>query len=387
MKKILMSSIIVFIIIIYAGIPRYHVRANAQQPQTISRAAIVIEADTNRILYEKNIHQRLANASTTKILTAIIAIEHGNLSDMVRASDKASKTGGSSIWLEEGEILSMKEMLYGLMLNSGNDAAVAIAEHISGSVEEFAVLMNKKAREIGALDSNFVNPHGLPDDNHYTTAYDLALIASYAMKNPIFREIVSTKEKRISWPEHEWDRILVNKNKLLSQYQGANGIKTGYTKKAGRCLVAAAQRNGMQLISVVLNCQPMFEESMALLDHTFDKFKPKHIIKKGQILKEVKVEKGEENNVQLLADKDIILPLAQGEINHVKVIIDYPKYISAPVRRGQQCGTINIKLYDKDIASCTLVAQRDIKEKSFVKSIRDLLNQWFNKKYVPEVNG
>ncbi|HHU63229.1 MAG TPA: D-alanyl-D-alanine carboxypeptidase [Clostridiales bacterium] len=357
-------------------------RAHAQQPQISAQAAIVMEAGTNRVLYEKNIHKRLANASTTKILTAIIAIEHGKLSDMVRSSANAAKVGGSSIWLTEGEILSMEELLYGLMLNSGNDAAVAIAEHISGSVEGFAALMNKKAREIGAINSNFVNPHGLPDDNHYTTAYDLALIASYAMKNPIFRKIVSTEKRRISWPGHEWDRILINKNKLLSQYQGANGIKTGYTKKAGRCLVAAAQRNNMQLISVVLNCQPMFEESIVLLDHAFDRFKPQPIIKKDRVLKQVKIEKGEEKNVQLVADKDIILPLAPGEINHVRVFIDYPKYILAPVHRGKQYGTIKVKLHNKDIASCALVAQRDIREKSFTKSIRSLLNQWVNRKYI-----
>ena len=205
-------------------------------------------------------------ASTTKIMTAILAIEMGDLADVVTVSPRAAGVEGSSIYLERGEKLTLEDLLYGLMLRSGNDAAVAIAEHIGGTVENFANLMNRKAYQIGARNTHFVNPHGLHDDKHYTTAYDLALISAYAMENPVFRVIVSTKQKKIPWEGRNYSRVLQNKNALLWDYEGANGIKTGYTKISRRCLASAALRFGMQLVCVVLDCQPWFEDSMALLD-------------------------------------------------------------------------------------------------------------------------
>ena len=184
-------------------------------PSTAARAAVVMEASSRRVLYAKNPHMKLPMASTTKIMTAILAIEMGNLEDVVTVSPKAMGVEGSSIYLAKGERLTLEQLLYGLMLRSGNDAAVAIAEHIGGSVENFVRLMNRKAVQIGARNTNFVNPHGLHDDMHYTTAYDLALISAYAMQNPVFRTIVSTKYKKIPWEGRSYDRVLQNKNALL----------------------------------------------------------------------------------------------------------------------------------------------------------------------------
>ncbi len=203
-------------------------------------AAVLMEQGTNRVLYAQNENEKLAPASTTKVMTCILAIENGDLDKVVTVSKNASGVEGSSIWLSQGEHITLGDLLYGLMLSSGNDAAVAIAEEIGGSVDGFVEMMNNKAKEIGALNTNFANPNGLPDDNHYTTAYDLALICSYAMQNETFRTIVSTEYKEISWEGHEYLRVLKNKNKLLWQYDGCTGIKTGYTKSAGKCLTSAA---------------------------------------------------------------------------------------------------------------------------------------------------
>ena len=211
-------------------------------------------------------------ASTTKIVTALTVIKHCNLDDTVEIPRQAVGVEGSSIYLREGEHLTVRELLYGLMLRSGNDAAVALALHTSGSVEAFAALMNEVAEEAGCVNSNFVNPHGLHDDKHYTTAYDLALISCSALENDDFREIVSTKTVRIRNEGYEYDRVLVNKNKLLSNYAAADGVKTGYTKKAGRCFVGSATRNGMQVVVAVLNCGPMFEDTASMLDAAFETY-------------------------------------------------------------------------------------------------------------------
>ena len=242
----------------------YNVDTSVAASVSVSaESAILIEASTGRVLYEQNAYQQMPMASTTKIMTAIIALENCDVDETVVVGQNASGVEGSSIWLSVGETMTLSDMLFGLMLASGNDAAVAIAEHVAGSVEDFTVLMNKKAQDIGAYNTNFVNPNGLPADGHYTTAYDLALISAYAMQNVYFCEIVKTQYKTISWEGHEWNRVVKNKNKIIWNYDGGNGIKTGYTDDAGRCLCAAANRDGMQLVSVVLSAPDMFNDCMA----------------------------------------------------------------------------------------------------------------------------
>ena len=226
-----------------------HVGALAQG-ETSAKAACVLELETGRVLFEQNARARLPMASTTKVMTALLAIENGDLSAPVTCSANAFGVPGTSIYLAEGETLTLEQMLYGLMLASGNDAAVAIAEHIGGSVPQFVQRMNARAAELGAANTHFANPNGLPDDTHVTTAYDLALIARAAMGNDTFRKIVSTQRAEIPWAGGH-TTVSSKQNRLLESYPGATGVKTGFTSRAGRCLVFGASRDGMELVGVV----------------------------------------------------------------------------------------------------------------------------------------
>lgn len=229
-------------------------------------AEIAMELESGRILHAKNIDARLPMASTTKIMTALIIAEDCDLSEVITVPDKAVGVEGSSIYLKKDERLSVKDLLYGLMLRSGNDAACALAIHHSGSVEKFVVKMNERAKELGAENTNFKNPSGLPDNEHFTTAKDLCNIARCAMRNPVFREVVSTRNYSGDF------RQFINKNKLLSSLEGANGVKTGYTERAGRCLVSSAERDNMDVVCVVLNCYDMFERSALLINKSFENY-------------------------------------------------------------------------------------------------------------------
>ncbi len=230
-------------------------------------AEIAMELTTRTVLTESNADKRMPMASTTKIMTAIIIAEDCNLDEEITVPDAAVGVEGSSIYLKKDERIDVRDLLYGLMLRSGNDSAVALAIHHSGSVENFVTVMNERAKRIGADNTNFKNPSGLPDDEHYTTARDLCNIACYAMNNEIFREVVSSKSHVGKFRSFE------NKNKMLYRYEGANGVKTGYTLKAGRCLVSSAERNGMDVVIVVLNCYDMYERSSAILDQCFYAYK------------------------------------------------------------------------------------------------------------------
>lgn len=242
--------------------------------ETVSRqkasSGVLIEASTGTVLKDENMNERCYPASTTKILTALVAIRLLPLDRVVTVDRRASGIEGSSIYLKAGQKITVEDLLYGMMLRSGNDAATALAIEACGSVEAFANIMNLTAKELGAKNSHFVNPHGLQDEEHYTTAYDLALITAAAYKCEAFRRIVSTKVRNITI---DGEKVAIaNKNKMLSLYEGANGVKTGYTTASGRCLVAAAKREGMQLISVTLNYPDMWNDSMRLLDYGFENF-------------------------------------------------------------------------------------------------------------------
>ncbi len=228
---------------------------------------IIMEQSTQTVLSQSNADQVLPMASTTKIMTAIIIIEDCNLDEVITVDDKAVGVEGSSIYLKKDEEINIIDLLYGLMLRSGNDSAAALAIHHSGSIEKFAEVMCQRAKDYGATNSNFTNPSGLPDDNHYTTARDLCKIACHAMSNETFKKIVGSKSYSGKY------RSYINKNKMLSRYEGANGVKTGYTMKAGRCLVSSAERDGMDVVCVVLNCPDMYERSAKLLDYSFDEYK------------------------------------------------------------------------------------------------------------------
>jgi len=248
---------------------------------TKARAAALIDVQSGRLLYSQDGDTPMRIASLTKIMTAIVAIEHGNLNDMVKTSKRAFGREGSSIYLRLGEEMSLSNLLYGLMLRSGNDAATAIAEHVGGSEDGFVHLMNKKAEEIGLANSQFRNPHGLDEEGHYSTANDLAKLTAYALRNDVFAEIVKTRDKSAPNPIDSWDYRWHNKNKMLSMYEGADGVKTGYTKKAFRCLVSSATREGQQLAAVTINDGDDWADHRDMLDWGFKHYPLVSIVEKG----------------------------------------------------------------------------------------------------------
>jgi D-alanyl-D-alanine carboxypeptidase len=234
-------------------------------------AHTLLDVTSNRIIDEKNGEKQMRIASLTKVMTAIVAIEHGLISERVTVSKQAYAKEGSSLYLKLGETMSLRDLLYGLMLRSGNDAAVAIAEHVGGSLEGFVFMMNNKAEMIGLSQTHFANPHGLDDSNqHYSTSNDMAKLTSYALKNPVFREIVRTKSIRVDNPNEQWDYKWYNKNKLLNLYKGADGVKTGYTKLAKRCLISSATREDRQLVVVTLNDPTDWVDHIRLFEYGFE---------------------------------------------------------------------------------------------------------------------
>ncbi|WP_087677563.1 D-alanyl-D-alanine carboxypeptidase family protein [Garciella nitratireducens] len=340
-------------------------------------SAIVIEQNTGRILYSKNIDRKRAMASTTKIMTAIVAIENGHLDDIITISQNAAEIEGSSIYLEANEHLTLEELLYGLMLRSGNDAAYAIAEYIGGgNVEKFINMMNRKAEEIGANNTHFMNPHGLHDKQHYTTAHDLAKITAYAMKNETFKKIISTKNKTISWENHEWNRSLTNKNKMLWNYQGGNGVKTGYTTDAGKCFVSSAFRNNIQLIAVVLKSNDIWKDATALLDYGFDHYKPYKVISKEDYLKSISVIEGTKDRIRTYSKKDVIIPIRKEEKDKIQVKIVLPEEIQAPVMREQIVGKLEVYVNNEKIDSTDIYVKDSIQKKSVQNMFEKFINHW-----------
>lgn len=340
-------------------------------PSPSADGAVLIESKTGRVLYSLNQHLKRPMASTTKIMTALLAIENGELDSIVKISPNAVGVEGSSIYLKEGEEISLRDLIYGLMLRSGNDAAIAIAEYISGSEEEFVKLMNKRAKEIGAINTNFTNPHGLHNPNHYSTAYDMALITREAMKLDFFKEVVKTK----NWiANREINQFFSNKNNVLWKYKGGDGVKIGYTKASGRCLVASATRDNVQLIAVVLNDGNWFNDCYRMLDYGFEHYRPSLLLSKGQFLKKVQIHNGNREYLNILSDEDVIIPLKEEERERIKIIVDIDNHLKAPIVIGQNLGEVKFYLdgeliYSKDIKSNIEISQRE-PESNFIKFLK-----------------
>ena len=292
--------------------------------------AILMDASTGRILYEKNADSKSLIASTTKIMTALVVCEHCNVLDRMRIPKEAVGIEGSSMYLKEGEVLTVQELLYGLMLHSGNDAAVALAIYCGGTVEGFAELMNDKAHQLGMADSHFVNPNGLDHPDHYSTARDLAILASYAMKNPVFVRTVSAKTITVT------GRSLCNHNKLLWLVEGADGVKTGYTKAAGRILVSSATRQGRRLVAVTINAPDDWDDHRQLLETGFSNYEIRKIVSKGQCLATRELISGEDTTVNLIAAEDFSYALMADE--RPEIVVSGAEFVYAPVVQGQDAG-------------------------------------------------
>lgn len=302
-----------------------------------ARCAIAMDSDTKAVLYEKNANSIVPMASTTKIMTALVAIKYGNLDRKFTVSKRAAAIRGSVVGYKLGEEITLKELLYGLMFRSGNDAAITIAEGIGGNVDNFIKLMNEYACEIGAVNSHFETPHGLDREFHYCTAYDLALITAKAKENKIFNDIVSTKD--IAASQYGFTRAYHNINKILYQIPGANGVKTGYTGKAGKCLVTSVDIGGHDVIFVVLNCTPRWKETKKMYDYIMKNYSYKKIVSKGDKLYERKINNGK-NTLKLYAPHDIIFPCKNNENYKVKVKVSND--INAPIKKNDKIGKIEI---------------------------------------------
>ncbi|MBR5303001.1 MAG: D-alanyl-D-alanine carboxypeptidase [Clostridia bacterium] len=344
------------------------------QGETSAKAACILEMQTGRVLFEYNMHARLPMASTTKVMTALLAVELGSAQDRVTCSQNAFGVSGTSIYLQLGEVLTLEEMLLGLMLSSGNDAAVAIAEHIGGSVEGFVNLMNARAREIGAVNTHFANPHGLPDENHYTTAYDLALITREAMKNAAFRELVSMQRASIPWTGRGYNRQLTNKNRLLSDYPGATGVKTGYTSKAGRCLAFGASRDGLELVGAVLSCGDWFDEAARLMDSCYETYSMTRVLGPTISAGRMAVTDGKKDSCGMCVMEALDVPLCVGET--AQVVLDVPGSIRAPVYPGMHLGTAKLVVGGRVYGAGEVVASERVDADTVRLDVRRILAHW-----------
>jgi serine-type D-Ala-D-Ala carboxypeptidase (penicillin-binding protein 5/6) len=371
LRKFIILTIITSIL--FLAIPQN----SSAQIYVSAQSAILMEQDSGRVIFEKDAHTQRRIASITKIMTAILAIESGKLDETVTVSNNAIRAEGSSIYLQEGEKIKLEDLVYGLMLRSGNDAAVAIAETVGGSLDGFVYLMNQKAEEIGMKNTHFANPHGLDDhEDHFSTAYDMALLTRYAMKNDTYKKIAGTESYRSESSNNKWDRVWRNKNKLLtSLYEYSTGGKTGYTKRAKRTLVSTAEKDGVSYIAVTLNDPDDWDDHINMFESAFKQYKMVQVLEEGKI-KTVK-DKFYKNKVYLKSA--FYFPVTKKEEDLFKVEYKLNK-VKKDWQRNQEdvpeiVGEAKIYLDDKLIDSVPIHFKHDKKKES--KSFLDYFKNMF----------
>ena len=352
------------------------------------KSAVLMDFGTGNIIYEQNSHEKLPPASVTKVMTMLLIIEALDIGkitydDKVTVSDQASSKNskGTMLLLEAGEVRTVKELLYGIAVESANDACIAMAEHISGSEEEFVKLMNKRAKELGANDSNFVNPNGLPESGHVTSAHDIAVISRELLKhNNIFEFISRYMITVYVGKKNNVKRELVNKNKMVRFYNDVDGIKTGWTEDAGYCISVTAKRNNLRLISVVMG-SPKVEirnkEARKLIDYGFANFNSYPIAKKDDKMQQVRVSKGSSLKVNAVTDSDIFVLLNKGEEKNIKKTAELPEVVNAPLKKGDKIGELVISINDKEVGRYNLVSDADVSKSSFLNNLRNSFIYWF----------
>ena len=347
--------------------------ADIEELEIESKIALIYDRASGNILYEKNGNKQTPMASTTKIMTAIVVLENSNLSDVVTIDSKAAGTGGSRLGLKKNDKITVNDLLYGLMLRSGNDAAVALANYVGGSIQGFASMMNNKAKELGLANSHFVVPHGLDNDGHYTTAYELAKMADYALKIDKFKEIVSTKSTTINISGYP--KAINNTNQLLGSIEGVYGVKTGFTNGAGRCLVSACKRNELDIITVIIGADTTKQrtaDTIKLINYAYNNFEIVNIkeiienefckwqrINQGRIF----VNKGIENNVELLLEEPPYEKMAVEKEENVEIEVDSLFYLEAPVEENQVIGNVKVKKSGEVIEILDIMVQKEIRKK------------------------
>lgn len=353
-------------------------------PEPGAPSVILINSKTGQILYEKNINEKLYPASITKVMTALLTLENCNLNDKVVASKRAVyeiEPGSNTASIQPGEVLTVEQLLYALLLNSANEAANVLAEHVGGSIEGFAKMMNERAKELGALNTHFVTPNGLHKDDHYTTVYDMSLIAKQAMTIPKFRQIVSTVTYKMP-PTNKYkktDRCFLNSNKLIKKtsyyYPYAIGIKTGYTTKAGHSIIAGASKNGMELICVIMNARidngvsQIYNDPKKLFDYVFDNYTVQKQIAAGETFKSIPLDESKKSEqLQLVAENSMELLVPVGSTQSVTIQEFIPSDLKAPITKGTQIGYAEYLFDNKVIGKVNLIAGNDIKNANFFTS-------------------
>ena len=366
----------------------------SEEPQINARAAIIYDRTTKEIIWGKNELQKRPMASTTKIMTAIVVLENSNLSDVVTVSKKAAGTGGSRLKISTGDKITINDLLYGLMLRSGNDAAVALAQHVGGSVEGFATLMNKKAKELGLSDTNFVTPHGLDNENHYTTAYELALLTDYALDNKTFSKIVNTKSTTISINGNS--RNIYNTNELLGYMSGVNGVKTGFTNGAGRCLVTSCTRDNNQIITVVLGCDTKKQrtsDSTKLIEYAFKNYTRINLEEKIQEefekwkqinSKRIYIDKANQGEISLELEgvHKKIIPIKIGEEKNINIEINVIYNYEAPIEKERKIGNIIVKKGEEIVETIDIICSKTVEKKNICIYFSELIGTIANYKWI-----
>lgn len=347
------------------------------------KAMVVIDSESGRTLEKYNENEKLPMASTTKIMTALVAIESTqDFKKEHKIPDKSIGIEGTSIYLKAGEMLSVEDLLYGLMLASGNDAATALAIITAGSEEAFVKKMNEKATSLGLSQTNFKNPHGLHDEEHYTTAKELALITKEAMKNEMFRKIVGTKSISIKGYSEDKPRMLTTKQKLLRENtlekEGivVTGVKSGFTPEAGRCLVTSGIKNGMELITVLLNAPKMFESTAELLTNAFNNYKKIEVLSPKAHLTEIEVVGSDTKKVHIYHESGFSYPLTKKEEKEIEILYNYPELIVAPLKKGQEVGEVIVILKGEKIFSSPLCAIEEAEEKTIFSVIKNIIERY-----------
>lgn len=356
---------------IYAAYPKEE--SNYYYPDVEAQNAICIEVKSGRILYYKSPFQKVSIASTTKIMTALVAIENAELNDVYEVSNKAAWTDGSTMGLKKGEKLQLYELLYGLMLKSGNDAAVTIAEGIKGSVDEFSILMNQKALDLGMNNSHFVSPHGLDSQEHYSTAFDMSQLSKYALENKEFSKIVKTKSINIK------TRNLVNTNPFLEVYEGVDGIKTGYTGQAGRCLVISAVRGDMRIITVILNCssnKTRIESGRKIMNYVFSNFKNYRLAAKDSVWAQIPVLKGKDNFVNGRIAEDLVLPMSSKELETIVKSVSIKEILKAPINARDDVGEAKFSLSGDFEKTIKIFSGESVLERKIVDYFLEIFTMW-----------
>ncbi len=347
------ERIIIALFLLLALICIYGMAVFSSNEISISaKSAALYEPCGKQFLYEKNADARLPMASTTKIMTALIAVESNMLDEVITIDDEAIGIEGSSMYLAKGEKILLRDLLYGVMLRSANDAAAAVAFAVAGGIEEFAELMNAKARELGCANTNFTNPHGLDEREHYTTARDLAVIAARALENPVFKEIVSTK-KCVVKNTDGLARLLVNHNKLLSLYDGAIGVKTGYTKRSGRCLVGATEKNGMMLISVTIDAPDDWNDHSMMLNYGYNNYEAYTLATPESYNYRIPVLDSKLSYVEIKNVDSLTVIRRRGAT--VSSSVDLPRALIPPFNEGECVGTVSFTINGEYVGCVDLV--------------------------------